>query len=383
MQFAPPAELLANPVDDFVADFVGADRALKSLCLTRLEEHRPAGRAARERRRARRRRCRRASRAGELEPIGDQVLVSTWPGAPSTGCRSPRSATPTACRTAAAEGLEPVLDQVTTLRDALSALFEANAAYGAVVDGRRPPASGLLSLEVISAASRRHAGAGAGVVAAEHRVGLDLPPQRRHPGGHDRAPEDRRSSRWRSRSAIWVPVGILLRRRRILFASGTTAAGIVYTIPSLALFAFLVPTFGIGRTTVIVGLILYSPLILIRNTVVGLQAVPGPVREAARGMGLTRHQTLMRVELPLALPSIFTGIRIVTVTTVGIATIGVLVGAKGLGTLIYTDGTQPRLPDADRRRRGCIATLLAVVLDAFLLLVERLLTPWARARQAA
>ena len=98
------------------------------------------------------------------------------------------------------------------------------------------------------------------------------------------------------------------------------------------------PTFGIGRTTVIMGLVLYSPLILIRNTVVGLQAVPGPVREAARGMGLTRRQTLMRVELPLALPSIFTGIRIVTVTTVGIATIGVLVGAEGLGTLIYTDG---------------------------------------------
>ena len=104
--------------------------------------------------------------------------------------------------------------------------------------------------------------------------------------------------------AIWVPVGILLRRQRILFAAGTTAAGIVYTIPSLALFAFLVPTLGIGRTTVIVGLILYSPLILIRNTVVGLQAVPGPVREAARGMGLPRHQTLLRVELPLALPSI-------------------------------------------------------------------------------
>lgn len=181
--------------------------------------------------------------------------------------------------------------------------------------------------------------------------------------------------------AIWVPVGILLRRRRILFATGTTAAGIIYTIPSLALFAFLVPTLGIGRTTVIVGLVLYSPLILIRNTVVGLQAVPGPVREAARGMGLTRHQTLMRVELPLALPSIFAGIRIVTVTTVGIATIGVLVGAKGLGTLIYTDGLNRDFltPIAVG---GLIATVLAVVLDVLLLLAQRLLTPWARARQA-
>ena len=181
--------------------------------------------------------------------------------------------------------------------------------------------------------------------------------------------------------AIWVPVGILLRRRRILFATGTTAAGIIYTIPSLALFAFLVPTLGIGRTTVIVGLVLYSPLILIRNTVVGLQAVPVPVREAARGMGLTQHQTLLRVELPLALPSIFTGIRIVTVTTVGIATIGVLVGANGLGTLIYTDGLNRDFltPIAVG---GLIATVLAVVLDVLLLLAQRLLTPWARARQA-
>jgi osmoprotectant transport system permease protein len=178
--------------------------------------------------------------------------------------------------------------------------------------------------------------------------------------------------------AIWVPVGILLRRRRILFATGTTAAGIVYTIPSLALFGFLVPSLGIGRTTVIVGLVLYSPLILMRNTVVGLQAVPGPVREAARGMGLTRHQTLLRVELPLALPSIFTGIRIVTVTTVGIATIGVLVGAEGLGTLIYTDGLNRDFltPIAVG---GLIATVLAVVLDVLLLLAQRLLTPWARA----
>lgn len=181
--------------------------------------------------------------------------------------------------------------------------------------------------------------------------------------------------------AIWVPVGILLRRRRILFATGTTAAGLIYTIPSLALFGLLVPSLGIGQTTVIVGLVLYSPLILIRNTVVGLQAVPGAVREAARGMGLTRHQTLWKVELPLALPSIFAGIRIVTVTTVGIATIGVLVGAKGLGTLIYTDGLSRDFltPIAVG---GLVATLLAIGLDALLLLVQRILTPWARAAGA-
>jgi osmoprotectant transport system permease protein len=180
---------------------------------------------------------------------------------------------------------------------------------------------------------------------------------------------------------IWVPLGVLLRNHRILFPGATIIAGLIYTIPSLALFAFLVPSTGIGRNTVIIGLVLYSPLILIRNTVVGLQAVPAPVHEAARGMGFTPLQTLLRVEVPLALPSIFAGIRIITVTTVGIATIGVLVGAEGLGTLIYTDGLNrdfltPIVVG------GVVATLLAIVLDLLLVIIERLLTPWSRARAA-
>jgi osmoprotectant transport system permease protein len=178
---------------------------------------------------------------------------------------------------------------------------------------------------------------------------------------------------------LWVPLGVLLRNRRIAFPGATIVAGLIYTIPSLALFAFLVPTTGIGRNTVIIGLVLYSPLILMRNTVVGLQGVPAPVQEAARGMGFTPLQTLLRVQLPLALPSIFAGIRIVTVTTVGIATIGVLVGAEGLGTLIYTMGLNrdfltPIVVG------GVVATLLAVVLDVLLVGIERLLTPWSRAR---
>ncbi|MGD9697014.1 MAG: ABC transporter permease [Thermoleophilia bacterium] len=182
--------------------------------------------------------------------------------------------------------------------------------------------------------------------------------------------------------AIWVPLAVLLRNRRVLFPASTTIAALIYTIPSLALFAFLVPGTGIGRTTVLIGLVLYSPLILMRNTVAGLRAVPGPVREAARGMGLTRLQTLLRVELPLALPSIFAGVRIITVTTVGIATIGVLVGFEGLGTLIYTDGMNrdfltPIVVGA------VIATAMAIVLDFLVLLAQRAVTPWARARDAA
>jgi osmoprotectant transport system permease protein len=179
--------------------------------------------------------------------------------------------------------------------------------------------------------------------------------------------------------AIWVPLGVLLRNQRILFGSATTLAALIYTIPSLALFAFLVPTTGIGRNTVVIGLVLYSPLILVRNTVVGLRAVPEAVREAARGMGFTRLQALLRVELPLALPSIVAGVRIITVTTVGIATIGVLVGAEGLGTLIYTDGINRDFltPIAVG---GAVATLMAIVLDLLLLAAQRALTPWLRAR---
>jgi osmoprotectant transport system permease protein len=182
--------------------------------------------------------------------------------------------------------------------------------------------------------------------------------------------------------ALWVPLGILLRNQRFLFGSATTLAALVYTIPSLALFAFLVPTTGIGRNTVIIGLVLYSPLILVRNTVVGLRAVPDAVREAARGMGFTRRQSLLKVELPLALPSIVAGIRIITVTTVGIATIGVLVGAEGLGTLIYTDGINRDFltPIAVG---GAVATLMAIALDLLLLAAQRALTPWLRARVAS
>lgn len=177
---------------------------------------------------------------------------------------------------------------------------------------------------------------------------------------------------------LWVPIGVLVRGRRLPLTGSTSTAALIYTIPSLALFAFLVPLTGIGRNTVIIGLVLYSPLILIRNTVVGLESVPAPVREAARGMGLTRRQILARVELPLAMPAIIAGVRIVTVTTVGIATIGVLVGFEGLGSLIYTRGLNrdfltPIVVG------GVVATAMAMVLDGLLLALERLLTPWARA----
>jgi osmoprotectant transport system permease protein len=115
---------------------------------------------------------------------------------------------------------------------------------------------------------------------------------------------------------------------------------------------------------------------------VGLEGVSGPVREAARGMGLTSRQTLTRVELPLALPAIFAGIRLAAVSTVGIATIAVYIGAGGLGVLIVNDGIQRGLFVTPIVVGAVIATVMAIVIDLALVGIERLLTPWQRARAA-
>lgn len=182
--------------------------------------------------------------------------------------------------------------------------------------------------------------------------------------------------------AIAIPIGVAVRGRRIPFATATGVAGILYTIPSLAMFAFLLPIFGIGFTPAVVGLVLYALLILIRNTAVGLEDVPPSVREASVGMGLTPWQVLTKVELPLALPAIMAGIRLATVSTVGIATVAVLIGGGGLGSLIYSDGIQRALFLTPILVGAVCATVMAIVLDLLLVLAERLLTPWARARGA-
>jgi osmoprotectant transport system permease protein len=148
------------------------------------------------------------------------------------------------------------------------------------------------------------------------------------------------------------------------------------------MFAFLLPIFGIGFTPAVVGLVLYALLILIRNTAVGLEGVPPAVREASVGMGLTPWQVLTKVELPLALPAIMAGIRLATVSTVGIATVAVLIGGGGLGSLIYSDGIQRALFLTPILVGAVCATVMAIALDLLLVLAERLLTPWARARGA-
>lgn len=181
--------------------------------------------------------------------------------------------------------------------------------------------------------------------------------------------------------AISVPLAILASRRRRLLPPITWLAGILYTIPSLALFALLTPFTGLTTLTAEIGLVSYTLLILIRNIVSGLAAVPGDVKESARGMGLTDRQILWRVELPIAIPVVVAGLRIATVTTIGLVTVTVFVGKGGLGYLIL-NGFRRLLPDINVVVGLGLSLLLAMLLDGALLAGQRLLTPWARATHA-
>ena len=160
---------------------------------------------------------------------------------------------------------------------------------------------------------------------------------------------------------IGVPVGILCTRIRWLESPILNLSGILYTIPSLAFFAILIPYTGLGASTATIALALYSLLAIIRNTIAGIDDVPRATLDAARGMGMTGRQRLFLVELPLAIPVIFAGIRIATVAAVGIAVIAAVIGAGGLGRLVF-DGL--RTLDADQVLAGAImATLLALAGD--------------------
>lgn len=176
--------------------------------------------------------------------------------------------------------------------------------------------------------------------------------------------------------AISLPLGVYAYRHRRSYVPITSITGILYTIPSLALFAFLVPYTGFSTTTAEIGLVSYTLLILIRNVVAGLDGVPDDVKEAARGMGYSARQLLWKVELPLAVPVIIAGIRIATVTTIGLVTVTALIGKGGLGYFILI-GLRQFFSTA--ALLGAILSLaLAVAVDAGLLLVQRIVTPWSR-----
>jgi osmoprotectant transport system permease protein len=178
--------------------------------------------------------------------------------------------------------------------------------------------------------------------------------------------------------AVATPLVLLSRQWRRAYPVVLTTTGILYTIPSLALFTLLLPWTGLSRTTALVGLVSYTLLILVRNAVTGLDAVPADVREAAEGMGYTRGRSLLSVELPLALPAILAGIRLAVVTTVGLVTVAALIGHGGLGDLIL-DGLNRRF-----RTPLVVGSVLSVTLaasaDIALLGVQRLLTPWRAGR---
>jgi len=161
-----------------------------------------------------------------------------------------------------------------------------------------------------------------------------------------------------------------------LYPPITGVTGVLYTIPSLALFAFLVPYTGFSILTAEIGLVSYTLLILIRNIVGGIRGVPAEVREAALGMGYTPRQIFWRIELPLALAVIFAGIRVATITTIGLVTVTALIGEGGLGYFILF-GIQ--LFFSTPLLVGAVGSVLfAVVVDGALVLVQRSLTPWSR-----
>jgi osmoprotectant transport system permease protein len=169
---------------------------------------------------------------------------------------------------------------------------------------------------------------------------------------------------------------ILIRQTPLLYAPVTWFTGVLYTIPSLALFALLVPITGLSLLTAEIGLVCYTLSILVRNMVAGLRGVPPDVREAATGMGYSSWQMLWRIEVPLALTVIIAGVRIAVVTTIGLVTVTALIGQGGLGFLIRMGIDQffstPLLIGA------VLSIVLAVVCDAGLVLVQRWATPWTR-----
>jgi osmoprotectant transport system permease protein len=180
---------------------------------------------------------------------------------------------------------------------------------------------------------------------------------------------------------IALPLALLARRNRLLSGSVLGLSTIVYTIPSLAMFAFIFPFTGLSSATVLIGLVAYSLVILVRNFLAGLQGVPDDVREAAKGMGYGAARRFVQVDLPLALPAFMAGLRIATVSTVALTTVGVLVGHGGFGQMIV-GGFNANFYRAEivTGTVGCV--LLALFADVLLAGVERLLTPWTRAARS-
>jgi osmoprotectant transport system permease protein len=171
-------------------------------------------------------------------------------------------------------------------------------------------------------------------------------------------------------------LSLIIRQIPALYSPVTWVAGVMYAIPSLALFALLIPFTGLSIVTAEIGLVSYTLLILVRNIVGGLRSVPPDVREAAIGMGYSQWQLLWRIELPLALAVIIAGVRVAVVTTVGLVTVTALIGQGGLGALII-QGIQQFFATPLVIGAG-LSIALAILLDGALVVIQRQITPWTR-----
>jgi len=180
--------------------------------------------------------------------------------------------------------------------------------------------------------------------------------------------------------ALAMTLAILSHGRRWLIPPFIGLTGVIYTIPSIALFLLLLPITGRGFKTAVIALSLYTLQIIYRNANAGLANVPASAKDAGRGMGMTNRQLLWRVELPLALPEIIAGLRIATVSTVAIATLAIFAGAGGLGEVIYNEGVQRGVFKTNIVLGSLIAIVMAIGFDGLLVLGQRLGSPWRRVR---
>ena len=172
-------------------------------------------------------------------------------------------------------------------------------------------------------------------------------------------------------AAISLVLGVWAARRRRVFAAALAMTGALYTIPTLAFLALLIPLVGLGKTNVIIAMVAFSLVIMTRNVATGIRDVPPEIVEAAQGMGMSAWQVLARVELPLALPVIVAGLRIATVTVISVTTVGAYVNAGGLGTLIFNGIATDHAP---KIWTGALtACALAVLADLGLTQLEHML----------
>jgi osmoprotectant transport system permease protein len=178
--------------------------------------------------------------------------------------------------------------------------------------------------------------------------------------------------------AISLPLGIVAARWRWFYPPALVTVNVIYAIPSLALFVVLIPAFGLTDTPVIIGLTVFSLCVILPNVVTGLRGVPAPVKQAANAMGYGRLRRLVTVELPLATPIIIAGLRVAVVSSVSLASVGQIIGVSSLGYL-FIDGEQRDFPTEIYVGLFMIIAL-AVVCDLILVVVRRVLTPWASGR---